>query len=102
MIAWHRARGTWENAVDMYIALSEFSRGRFVEGGLPEDRIAVKPNFLARDPGVGDHGGDFGRSVREELVRPASDAAQPDLVGNRPPRLLSRASRVSCQRTPDG
>jgi glycosyltransferase involved in cell wall biosynthesis len=63
MIAWHRARGTWASAVDMYIALSQFSRGRFAEGGLPEDRIAVKPNFLVRDPGVGDHAGGYGLFV---------------------------------------
>ena len=63
MIAWHRARGTWATAVDMYIALSQFSRGRFTEGGLPKDRIAVKPNFLARDPGVGDHAGGYGLFV---------------------------------------
>jgi len=63
MIGWHRARGTWATAVDMYIALSQFSRGRFTEGGLPKDRIAVKPNFLARDPGVGDHAGGYGLFV---------------------------------------
>lgn len=63
MIAWHRARGTWATAVDMYIALSQFSRGRFTEGGLPKDRIAVKPNFLARDPGAGDHAGGYGLFV---------------------------------------
>jgi len=63
MVAWHRARGTWASAVDMYIALSQFSRGRFTEGGLPKDRIAVKPNFLVRDPGVGDHAGGYGLFV---------------------------------------
>lgn len=63
MVAWHRARGTWASAVDMYIALSQFSRGRFTEGGLPRDRIAVKPNFLVRDPGVGDHAGGYGLFV---------------------------------------
>lgn len=63
MIAWHRARGTWATTVDMYIALSQFSRGRFTEGGLPKDRIAVKPNFLSRDPGVGEHAGGYGLFV---------------------------------------
>jgi glycosyltransferase involved in cell wall biosynthesis len=63
MIAWHRSRGTWDRAVDMYIALTKFARGRFTEGGLPEDRIAVKPNFLVHDPGVGDHAGGYGLFV---------------------------------------
>lgn len=78
MVAWHRARGTWTNAVDMYIALSEFSRGRFTEGGLPADRIAVKPNFLAQDPGVGSHAGGYalfvGRLAPEKGIQLLLDA----------------------------
>lgn len=41
----HRARGTWQRRVNRFIALTEFSRGKLVEGGLPGDRIRVKPNF---------------------------------------------------------
>jgi glycosyltransferase involved in cell wall biosynthesis len=53
MLAVHRARRTWERDVDAFIALTEFGRERFVEGGLPADRIAVKPNFVAdRDGGA--------------------------------------------------
>jgi glycosyltransferase involved in cell wall biosynthesis len=52
MLSLHRAAGTWRNAVDAYIALSEFARPRFVKGGLPASRIHVKPNFI-QDPGVG-------------------------------------------------
>lgn len=54
MLTFHRARGTYKSAVDRYIALTEFARGEYVAGGLPEDRIAIKPNFLADDPGTGD------------------------------------------------
>lgn len=32
--------------VDVFVALTEFSKRRFVEGGLPEERIWVKPNFI--------------------------------------------------------
>ena len=53
MIATHRLLGTWRNAVDVYIALSEFSRGKFIEGGLPADKIIVKPNFLYPEPSTG-------------------------------------------------
>jgi glycosyltransferase involved in cell wall biosynthesis len=49
--------------VDAYIALSEFSRHKFVAGGLPPDRIVVKPNFIGSDPGVGKHTGKFGLFV---------------------------------------
>jgi glycosyltransferase involved in cell wall biosynthesis len=59
MVAAHRAFGTWANAVDVYVALSEFARGKFVSGGLPADRVVVKPNFLDPDPGVGAHGGGY-------------------------------------------
>lgn len=47
MISFHRARRTWSRDVDMFIALSNFSRSKFAKGGLPEGRIAVKPNFVS-------------------------------------------------------
>ena len=49
-ISSHHALGTWRNGVDRFIALTEFSRGRLVAGGLPAERIVVRPNFVA-DPG---------------------------------------------------
>jgi glycosyltransferase involved in cell wall biosynthesis len=55
MLSVHWAAGTWRNAVDAYIALSEFARPRFVAGGLPASKIYVKPNFIP-DPGVGTAG----------------------------------------------
>jgi glycosyltransferase involved in cell wall biosynthesis len=53
MIAAHRVLGTWRHAVDVYIALSEFSRRKFADGGLPADKIVVKSNFAYPDPGPG-------------------------------------------------
>ena len=32
--------------VDAFVALTEFSKRKFVEGGLPGDRVWVKPNFI--------------------------------------------------------
>ena len=46
MLALHRAIGTWENKVTRYIALNEFCRRKFIECGLPGERIVVKPNFV--------------------------------------------------------
>jgi glycosyltransferase involved in cell wall biosynthesis len=46
MLSVHRAAGTWRRAVDAFIAPTEFSKSRFVNGGLPASRIMVKPNFL--------------------------------------------------------
>lgn len=45
MIGMHRAIGTYRKKVSLYIALTEFSRSKFVAGGLPADRIVVKSNF---------------------------------------------------------
>lgn len=47
MISFNRILGTWINKVNRYIALTEFSKSKFIEGGIPEDKIVVKPNFLA-------------------------------------------------------
>jgi glycosyltransferase involved in cell wall biosynthesis len=53
MLATHRLAGTYASQVDAYIALSRFSMEKFVEGGLPRNRISVKPNFVLDDPGIG-------------------------------------------------
>jgi len=49
MIEYHRKKQTWRRVPSAFIALSEFSRDLFIEGGLPEDRIFIKPNFI-KDP----------------------------------------------------
>jgi glycosyltransferase involved in cell wall biosynthesis len=80
MLAVHRLRKTWWRDVDLFIALTEFSRRKFIEGGLPGDRVAVKPNFLPVDPGL--HTEDrrgflfAGRLVEEKGVRALLDAWQ--------------------------
>lgn len=53
MLAVHRALGTAERAVDCHIALTDHARSLLIRGGLPADRIVVKPNF-APDPGPPD------------------------------------------------
>jgi glycosyltransferase involved in cell wall biosynthesis len=59
MISTHRIVGTWTGAVDRYIALTQFARRKFIEGGLPAAKISVKPNFVDPDPGAGDGGGKY-------------------------------------------
>lgn len=72
MIATHRGLGTWRDGPDLYVALTPFSRDRFVAGGLPEEKIVVKPNFVDEDPGVGvgpgDHVAFIGRLSPEKGV----------------------------------
>lgn len=46
MLTLHRGLGTYHNKVTRYIALNDFCRQKFIEGGLPAERIIVKPNFV--------------------------------------------------------
>jgi glycosyltransferase involved in cell wall biosynthesis len=72
MVDVHRRARTWTNMVDCYIALTEFSRNKFISGGLPADRIRVKPNFVLPDPGMKSGAGDYalfvGRMVKSKGV----------------------------------
>lgn len=67
---WH---GVYAELVDRYIALTRFAASRLVAGGLPADRIDVKPNFLPDDPGQGAGDGGYavfvGRLSEEKGVR---------------------------------
>jgi glycosyltransferase involved in cell wall biosynthesis len=42
----HRLMRTW-NRVDLFIAVSEFEREVLVGGGLPAEKVVVKPNFVS-------------------------------------------------------
>lgn len=53
MLAVHRAMGTWRNAVDAYITLTEFAQNKLIEGGLPAGKVVLKSNFVHPDPGPG-------------------------------------------------
>jgi glycosyltransferase involved in cell wall biosynthesis len=46
MITLHRHIGTHRKKVSRYIALTEFSQQKFIEGGVPGELIRVKPNFM--------------------------------------------------------
>ena len=73
MLTTHRLAGTWRKKVDVYVALTEFCRSKFIEGGLPADRIVVKPNFVFDDPGLGTGADGYalfvGRLTEEKGVR---------------------------------
>ncbi|HET7551495.1 MAG TPA: glycosyltransferase family 4 protein [Gemmatimonadaceae bacterium] len=59
MLAVHRGMGTWKNRVSRYIALTDFAREKCIAGGLPAERVVVKPNFVHPDPGAGDGEGGY-------------------------------------------
>lgn len=46
MLVLHRGMGTYRNKVARYIALNGFCRNKFIEAGLPAERVVVKPNFV--------------------------------------------------------
>jgi len=67
----HRGLGTYRNKVTRYVALNEFCRTKFIEGGLPASRIAVKPNFadIAPPPVTARSGGLYvGRLAPEKGI----------------------------------
>ncbi|HKX28588.1 MAG TPA: glycosyltransferase family 4 protein [Blastocatellia bacterium] len=78
MLAVHQALNTWKRMVDVYIALTNFSRQKFIEGGLPAEKIVVKPNFVSPDPGRGAGEGKFalyvGRLTTEKGLDTVIDA----------------------------
>lgn len=45
MLAVHRAAGTYRHRVTRYIALNRFARDKYIQGGLPAERLRIKPNF---------------------------------------------------------
>jgi glycosyltransferase involved in cell wall biosynthesis len=59
MLTTHRVLRTWTEMVDAYVALTEFARRKFVEGGLPAEKMVVKPNFVYPDPGPGEGRGGY-------------------------------------------
>lgn len=46
-IALHRTLGTYKNKVTRYIALNDFCRDKFIQGGLPAHKLVIKPNFVS-------------------------------------------------------
>lgn len=50
MLAVNRVREVYRSLVHRYIALTRFAAGLMQAGGLPPERIVVKPNFLPETP----------------------------------------------------
>lgn len=74
----HRALGSYRREVTRYIALNRFCRDKFIEAGLPGDRICIKPNFVDLPPAPEQprHGALFvGRLSQEKGVATLLEAA---------------------------
>jgi glycosyltransferase involved in cell wall biosynthesis len=57
---------------DLFVAVSEFSRQKFISRGIPANKIVVKPNFVYPDPGARSRDGEYalfaGRLTEEKGV----------------------------------
>lgn len=78
LLTTHRLLKTWQQQVNVYIALTAFARQKFIEGGLPADKIRVKPNFIVNDPGQRPQAGQYalfvGRLSAEKGIRLLAEA----------------------------
>jgi glycosyltransferase involved in cell wall biosynthesis len=78
MLTTHNYKQTWNQSVAAYIALTDFARSKFIEGGFPAEKIFVKANFLQTDPGPGDGRGNYaffaGRLTPEKGIRTLLEA----------------------------
>jgi glycosyltransferase involved in cell wall biosynthesis len=77
-ISFHTLLGTWTKAVDKFIVVSQFAMAKFIQGGLPVDKLVLKPNFLQSAPPPGKGQGGYavyvGRLSSEKGLRVLLDA----------------------------
>jgi glycosyltransferase involved in cell wall biosynthesis len=73
MLTAHRLLKTWTRKVDLYIALTNFAREKYIQGGLPAEQIIVKPNFVSPSPVVGSGRGGYALYVGRLSVEKGLD-----------------------------
>jgi glycosyltransferase involved in cell wall biosynthesis len=106
MAGFHRMMGTWESKVQAYIAVSEFAREKYVAGGLPAEKISVRPNFLHPSPAPGRGGGGYalyaGRLSQEKGIatmlqawKKAESAIPLKIIGEGPLRAMVAAESTA-------
>jgi glycosyltransferase involved in cell wall biosynthesis len=91
MLSIHHLLNTWTQMVDCYIALTEFARQKFIQGGLPAEKIVVKPHFISPDPGVGSGKGGYALYVGRLSLEKGLDtllAAWEKLGGKIPLKII--------------
>jgi len=100
MLTAHRALGTYREKVTRYIALNNFARDKYIEGGLPASLFRIKPNFVPsgivpvwhnRHGGlyVGRLSSEKGLDVLAEAVRKTGQQ-HIDIIGSGPLEPLAR------------
>ena len=59
MLYANRTLGVYKDKVSHYICLTEFAKKRFIQGGLPADRLTVRANALMNGPQIGSGNGGY-------------------------------------------
>jgi glycosyltransferase involved in cell wall biosynthesis len=107
MVGAHKLAGTWRNRVKMYIAVSDFTRQKYIAGGFPAEKMMVKPNFLHPSPEPGNGGGGYalyvgrlspekGISTMLEAWQRASNPIPLKIVGEGPlAEIVAAAAQTS-------
>ena len=57
--SFHTILGTWTKAVDKFIVISQFAMNKFIQGGLPAEKLALKYNSLPSVPEPGEGKGGY-------------------------------------------
>ncbi|GAB3531998.1 glycosyltransferase [Arthrobacter tecti] len=103
-IGLHKTLGTWVRGVSKFIVMSEFARDTMTTGGLPADRIEIKPHFIPHPATLERRNGDYalylGRLSEEkgaDLLIKAWDPSFGELlvVGDGPQRQSLEAMAAS-------
>lgn len=80
MIAYNRFHNNFNNLVDTYIALTEFAKAKFIDGGIAAKKIHVKPNFVSDSGQLENNYGNYivyvGRLSSEKGVKTLFEAAK--------------------------
>jgi glycosyltransferase involved in cell wall biosynthesis len=97
-VSLHSLLGTWTKVIDTFIVYSQFAMEKFIQGGLPAEKLAFKTNFLHPAPAVGDGSGGYavfvGRLSIEKGLGVMLDAWR-QLGGKMPLKILGDGPMAS-------
>ncbi len=60
MLRYHWKHDTWNRKIDVFVPPSEFVRGVYIKGGIRDDKIFVKPNFVDAPSKLSFEAGQYG------------------------------------------
>jgi glycosyltransferase involved in cell wall biosynthesis len=107
MVGAHKLARTWQKRVAIYVAVSDFTREKYIAGGFPAAKIVVKPNFIHPSPAFGDGGGGYalyvgrlspekGITTMLEAWKRASSSIPLKVVGEGPLAEMAIAAGRTC------